>query len=280
VKVPPDLFFNLPKNFRYTFNLTNTGRIFFGTTIAVLGALTLFDRDFPYFLIPADHSWISRVIWVAYAASLFLILTGALIVANKKLTMVSFRLGNVLAAVFLFYQLPYQLFVSDGNSHFGDWENSAKELALAAGAWVVAGSPTNRVTGNVRTDRVMPRLASIGRIVFALMIISFSVDHFLYAEQAADYVPAWIPYHLFWMYFAGLALLAAGIAITINVKTRLAATLLGAMTLTWFLILHVPRIAVAPISDLSGEIASAMLALGYSGIAWVIAGTVNSIDPQ
>jgi hypothetical protein len=47
--------------------------------------------------------------------------------------------GGVLLAVFCFYFIPYQLMASSRYMHFGEWENAAKELALASGALVIAG---------------------------------------------------------------------------------------------------------------------------------------------
>ncbi len=136
--------------------------------------------------------------------------------------------------------------------HFGDWENAAKELALAGGALVIA-----------RTKR-------LGTILFALTIISFSIDHFVYAHEAADYVPAWVPHHVMWLYITGSALAAAGIAILFDIKRKLGATLLGVMIFIWVIILHIPRVIAGPM-DNSGESSSAFLALAYCGIAFVIA---------
>jgi uncharacterized membrane protein len=70
-----------------------------------------------------------------------------------------------------------------------------------------------------------------GAALFSLTIISFGIDHFLFAHEASDYIPSWVPNHLFWMYFTGSALLGSGIAIILNVRRGLAATLLGGMIL-------------------------------------------------
>jgi hypothetical protein len=75
------------------------------------------------------------------------------------------------------------------------------------------------------------------------------------------------------MYFTGSALLGSGIAIMLNVWRALAATLLGSMIFTWFIILHIPRVIADPSG---GEVASAMLALAYCGIAFVIAAAAGS----
>jgi uncharacterized membrane protein YphA (DoxX/SURF4 family) len=251
-------------------NLAKPGRIFFGLSIAVFGFLTLYFDDFPYMMIPPKHRGIPGFEIIAYFSGALLLFAGLGILLGKKVRPISLVLGSVLLLIFCFYFIPYQLFVSKNNMVFGDWENAAKELTLASGALVIAGCfPAQNESSGMR---LLAKAIPLGVILFALTIISYSVDHYLYAEGAAEYVPSWIPYRLFWAYFAGAALFASGLAILIRVKTRLAATLLGAMILSWFLMLHVPRIVVSPSVYLGSEVASAFLALAYSGIAFVIAG--------
>jgi uncharacterized membrane protein len=225
-------------------------------------------------MIPPDHSWIPAIAIYIFGAAL--IFAGVFIVLEKRIRTISLLLGTALLLIFCFYFIPYEFFVSPNYMHFSDWENAAKELALAAGAFVIAncfpGKNENRVI------RFLNKLASCGTILFSITIISFSIDHFLFADAAKDYVPSWIPYHLFWMYFAGIALLGSGIAIILKIRVRLFAFLLGVMIFTWFIILHIPRIIVSPVADIGGEITSAFIALAYSGIAFVIAGVVKKKD--
>lgn len=254
-------------------NLSKIGRIFYGISIAVIGFLTVYYHDFPYMMIPLNHSWIPGLAVVAYIFGAMLFLSGACIVFEKRTRTISLLLGTALLLIFCFYFIPYEFIVSPNYMHFGDWENSAKELALAGGAFVIAGCFPEK-NGN-RVIRFLNKLAPFGAIIFSITIISFSVDHFLFADAAKDYVPSWIPYHLFWMYFAGVALLGSGIAIILKIKPGLFAALLGAMIFTWFIILHTPRVIVSPVADIGGEIASAIIALAYSGIAFVIAGAAK-----
>jgi uncharacterized membrane protein len=246
------------------------GRVFFGAAIGVLGLLTIYYRDFPYMLIPPKHSWIPGLTIIAYLSGALLLLAGVCIVLEKKIRPASLLLGGVLLLIFCLYFIPYQLLVSANNKEFGDWENAAKELALSSGAFVIAGSFSKINEKGI--FGFLSKLEPFGAILFSMTIFSFGVDHFLYAKDIVDYVPSWIPFHLFWIYFAGIALLASGVAIMLKIKAQLAATLLGTMTLIWFIILHIPRVIVSPVAYLGSEIASAFLALAYSGIAFVIAG--------
>ncbi|GHN00414.1 hypothetical protein WSM22_19030 [Cytophagales bacterium WSM2-2] len=251
-------------------NLSNIGRIFFGISIAIMGLLTIYYGDFPYMLIPPKHSGIPGIRILAYVSGVMLTLAGAGIAFEKRIRPISLLLGSVLLLIFCFWFIPYQLLISPNYMHFGDWENAAKELTLASGALVIAGcySGNNENTLIRSLSKVIPS----GIILFSLTIISYGADHFLYAKEAANYVPSWVPNHLFWVYAGGVGLAGAGLAIILKIKVELFATLLGSMILTWFIILHIPRIVVSPVAYLGSEIASAFLALAYSGIAFVIAG--------
>jgi len=72
---------------------------------------------------------------------------------------------------------------------------------------------------------------------------------------------------------AGAGLLSAGIAIILKIKVRLAASLLGTMIFIWFIILHMPKVIVSPFAEIGSEATSALLALAYSGTAFVVAGS-------
>jgi hypothetical protein len=251
-------------------NLSKIGRIFYGIAISGMGFLAIYYRDFPYMLIPPRHSWIPGLTIFAYISGALLILAGISIILEKGIRPVSLLLGTVLLLIFCLYFIPYQLIVSTKYMQFGDWENAAKELALCSGSFVIAGNYSKK------NDSVfvgfLGKLIPFGTIVFSATMISFGLDHFLYGKEAADYVPSWIPNHLFWIYFAGIPLVCSGVAIILKVKVRLIASLLGIMIFIWFIILHIPYVINSSLDGRAGETTSAFLALGYSGIAFVIAG--------
>jgi uncharacterized membrane protein YphA (DoxX/SURF4 family) len=254
-------------------NLFKIGRIFYGIAIAEIGLQTIYYQNFPYIVPLPKNLGAPELIVLAVIFGAMSILAGACIVFEKKIRQVSLLFGSVLLLIFCFYYIPYEFLVSTNYMHFGDWENAAKELALAGGAFVIAGWYPGKIESSL--TGFLGKLIPFGAILFPITIISFSMDHFLYAKEAEGYVPSWIPYHLFWMYFAGAALLGSGIAIILKIRTGLIATLLGAMIFIWFISLHIPRVIVSPFADLGGEVTSAILALAYSGTAFVIAGTAT-----
>src|SRR5450432_2219430 len=254
-------------------NLSAVGRICYGIGIVGMGFLTICYADFPYMLIPPKHSWIPGLAMVSYIFGAMLILAGACIIFEKRIRTISLLLASVLLLIFCSYFIPYQLIVSSKYMQLGDWENAEKELALSGGAFVIAGCFPGK---NEKTlIRFLAKLIPFGTIFFALTMISFGIDHFLYAKEAADYVPSWIPNHMFWIYFAGIPLVGSVIAIILKIKVRLIAALLGTMIFIWFIILHIPYVFASHFADTGGEVTSAFLALAYSGIAFVIAGAAK-----
>jgi uncharacterized membrane protein len=234
-------------------NLSVIGRIFYGIAMGAMGLSTIYYRDFPYMLVPPHHDWMNDHVLVIYLSGALLFLAGLGIVLKKKPGTVSRLLGIILLLIFCFYYIPYELTASSRYAHYGQWENAAKELALAGGALAVAGY-------------------NWGGVLFASTIVSFGIDHFLYGRDATGYMPLWIPGKIFWIYFTGAALFCSGMAIMLKIRPRLAAFLLGMMIFIFFIIVHIQKVIAAPLIANEGEVTSALLALAYCGIAFVIAG--------
>jgi uncharacterized membrane protein len=107
-------------------------------------------------------------------------------------------------------------------------------------------------------------MRAVGRLSLGAFLLVSGVQHYLFTPFVATLVPAWIPNPMFWTYFAGAALIAGGIGLTLAATSRLAATLVGLMVLTWFVVLHVPR-ALAMHNQ--NEWTAVIEALAVSGIA-------------
>lgn len=254
-------------------NLTNTGRVFYGVSIAGIGFPTIYYKSFPYMLFPPQHFLIPGPVALTYICGILFILVGACIVFEKKIRTVSLLFGAVLLLIFCFCFVPYEFMVNSNYKHLAEWENAEKELQLAGGALLIAGCYSERNVGPLY--RFLGKLIPFGVIFFAIPIICYGILHFQFAKNVSTMVPSWITHPMFWTYFAGTALLGSGIAIIFKIKTGLIATLLGTMIFIWFIIIHIPGVISSPSADMEGEVTSAFLALAYSGIALVIAGVAK-----
>ncbi len=80
--------------------------------------------------------------------------------------------------------------------------------------------------------------SSIARIIFAIPFLVFGTFHFLNTEAMLSMVP--IPGGLFWVYFTGLALIAASVSIILNKLTMISCILLAFLLLTFIVTIHIP----------------------------------------
>jgi len=256
-------------------DVIRAGRSFYGTCMAGLGIQQLFYAKFRSVFVPQWPSGIPGLAFWAYLASAALIGAGMAIIFEKKGRGVALVLGGILLALVVFWHVPYMLFVFPHKlSHLGVWVDATKALAFSGGAFVIAGSfPGETASAGEKSPLMgaLEKLIPLGRYLFSFMTVTFGIDHFLYTEHVARMVPAWIPGHIFWTYFAGVALIGSGTAILLKIKLRVVAILQGTMIFLWFVLLHVPSAIANPLVGGGFTVASAFDALGFSGIAFVLA---------
>jgi len=250
--------------------LIKIGRIFFAIMLIGLAGQQIYYADFRPVLLPDWSSHIKGLNYTSYLVTVILLVTGVAIILNKKTREWALISGGMFLLLFLIGHVTYELIVDPYKAHLGVWSNALKETALAGGAFAVAGSlPVS--PGSSGLILFLEKFIPYNRIFFALTMTLFGLDHFLYPEFVATLVPNWVPGHLFWCYFAGVALMLSGIAIILKIQLKTAALLLGLMIFLWLVMLHIPRAIVAPATDKGNELTSVLEALGFSGIAILIA---------
>lgn len=244
--------------------------MFYALAIIAIAVQQLICRDFRPVLVPtAFPAWLPGRLILTWIVSLAMIAACIGIIFEIKSREAALLLGALLLLFTLLLQVPYELNLYPAN--LGVWTDPLKELTLSGGAFIVAGSlPYRRATPGFIS--FMEKLIPFGKYFMAITMVAFGIDHFLYTDFVATLVPGWLPAHIFWTYFAGVALILSGLAIILNIKRRLAAALLGLMIFLWLLILHIPRAIADPYSGAGNEWTSVFEALAFSGIAFIIAG--------
>jgi uncharacterized membrane protein len=127
-------------------------------------------------------------------------------------------------------------------------------------------------TTSTQMDTIIALGGKAGLYFIAATMAIFGVQHFIYLRFVAEFIPAWIPWRVFWACFTGLALIAAAVGIVLRKWDRWAATLLGSMIFLWVILLHTSRVAANPHDP--GEWRGIFQALAMSGFAFVLAGTL------
>lgn len=244
-------------------NFIRAGRAFYGIGLAGIGVQHFLYSDFRPMILPYWPSSIPGLSIGAYLMGALLVVTGLLITFSNKARTIAIGLG-ILFFLLFFFHAYYQLFLGPYSFHLGLWTNALKELAFSGGAFIVAASFADETSFADNNQ-----LLTIGRIFFAIMLIAFGIDHFLYTEFVETLVPDWIPGNRFWTYFGAVALIGSGLCILLKIKVRLVSLLLGIMLLLWFFILHIPRAIKNPGLEKGNEITSVFQALAFSGIAFI-----------
>jgi uncharacterized membrane protein len=241
--------------------LIEVGRVLFG--------IALVDFGIQYVIFATGQSWpLPGPPWypssrgVAGVVGMALLGAGVSIVIRKQAEMAAWIVATLFAVRVVAIHLPRLL----KNIHDpGPWTTIAEVVALCGGALILVG-----VLGSGARRRAA---VEAGRWLYALPLIVFAVQHFMYARFVATLVPSWIPGQYFWALFVGAAFIAAAAAIMTGLMASLASMLLGMMFGSWFFILHLPRV-VAKLHD-GKEWTSAFVALAMSGCALMLAGAVK-----
>ena len=115
------------------------------------------------------------------------------------------------------------------------------------------------------------KLVALGPVFFAAPLAVFGAEHWSNAPSIAQIVPRWMPAHMFWTYFVGLALITAALSIASNIHSRLAAILLGTMFICFVLMIHVPNVVSNPHNRILWAVA--LRDLSFAGAALALAAT-------
>jgi uncharacterized membrane protein len=249
---------------RYNFYLT-TGRIFFGVSILAIGIIHLATANFPTGLLPVSGSLPGRNLFV-YASGIAMIISGILMLTKKYAWPGALLAQGIFLLFLLFLHIPKLITHLNVSS---EWTPAFEVFMLFSGALILGGIV---LTGD-RHENARHKLIATGKYCFAISLFVFAVLHFLFTKFVVSIIPGWIPWPLFWAYFAVAAFFAASLSIFIQKRVRLSATLLSLMFFLWVCMLHVPEL----IADIHIETSwtNLFVPLAMSGIGLLIAGTAK-----
>ncbi len=115
--------------------------------------------------------------------------------------------------------------------------NAYKTLALSGGAFIFSASFFKENGQNGYKFISNKALILTGTIFISLFFIIGGSSHFKYHEFVVNFIPSYIPFHVFWTYFCGIALMAGGIGLFIKpVRHKWAAVLSAWVVLGWFVL--------------------------------------------
>ena len=88
--------------------------------------------------------------------------------------------------------------------------SGAAVLLFLIAAWAVKG--------DIVQARGLDKFVVLSNLCFALPLAVFGAEHLSAAKFIQMGVPSFVPWHLFWAYFVGFALIAAALSIATKIQ--------------------------------------------------------------
>jgi uncharacterized membrane protein len=242
------------------------GRLLFALSVVASGIYQLATGRYVN-LVPVNPARLPHP-WQPYVFGVLFVFVGVALLVRRTVSAAAITLAALLLVLFFGFGLPLALaHASTGYV----WVDPLMMLTLLGGVSLVAarrdGLPGNSV------DRVFETATRFVPLALGAFLAYCGVSHFPYAKYVASLIPPWIPAHMFWTYFAAIALIAGGIGVLVPRTARLAATLSGIMLFSWVFLVHIP---LAINTHNVGEISRGFQALSDSAVAFMLAGTLRT----
>ena len=116
----------------------------------------------------------------------------------------------------------------------------------------------------------LDKVVGLSNLCFALPLAVFGAEHLSAAEFIQQGVPSYVPWHLFWAYFVGFALLAASLSIATKIQVRWSGLLFGIMMFLFVAMMDIPGALAKPGDRFGWTLLLRELAFGGGG--WILAG--------
>jgi hypothetical protein len=116
----------------------------------------------------------------------------------------------------------------------------------------------------------LDKVVVLSNLCFAAPLAVFGAEHLSAAQFIQQGVPSYVPWHLFWAYFVGFALLAASLSIATRIQVRWSGLLFGIMMFLFVAMMDIP----GTLANLRDRFAWALLLreLAFGGGGWILAG--------
>ena len=182
-------------------------------------------------------SWMPAHVFWAYFVGCALFAAATSLTVRRFVRLSSTLLGLMFFLFVCMMHIPNA--IGDPKNRFA-WTYALRDLSFAAGAWALAG-----LYSRGSSPQLSKWMISFGRVVIGMAAIFFAVQFFLHPEFAPGFpleklTPSWLPFPRVWGDLTGAILLAAGIALALNKKSRMAATSIGALMTVLTLFLYLP----------------------------------------
>ena len=92
----------------------------------------------------------------------------------------------------------------------------------------------------VERARGLDKVVALSNLCFAMPLAVFGALHLSAARGLSTMVPEFMPWHLFWAYFVGVALIAASLSIATRIQVQWSGLLFGLMMFSFVAMMDIP----------------------------------------
>lgn len=112
--------------------------------------------------------------------------------------------------------------------------------AMSTTGLAVFGAGMALSWGALARWRGLSRMIALGPVFVAAPLATFGALHFSAATALSTMVPGWLPWHLFWTYLVGVALIATAASLVTQRMVTWSALLCGCMMFVFIAMIHLP----------------------------------------
>jgi uncharacterized membrane protein YphA (DoxX/SURF4 family) len=119
-------------------------------------------------------------------------------------------------------------------------ETSRTAVAMCAAGIAVFVFGVWAAKNDIAQARGLEKIVALANLCFAVPLAVFGALHLFGPEFVKDLVPRYMPSRMFWVYFVGCALIAAGFSIAGKIGVRWSGLLVGTMMFMFVAMLYLP----------------------------------------
>jgi uncharacterized membrane protein len=147
------------------------------------------------------------------------------------------------------------------------FEMSRTVVSTCAAGVALLGIGVLAAKNDFAQARGLDKAVVLSNMCFAIPLGVFGVEHFAAAKGISQLVPKFMPWHMFWTYFVGIALIAASLSISTKILVRWSGLLIGIMFLIFVSMMDLPGTLKSPHNRIIWALLCRELSFGAGGLA-------------
>jgi uncharacterized membrane protein len=263
------------------------GSVSFAMAMAIFGMDHLVAAKAVSTVVP---SWIPGQLFWAYFVGVALIAAALSLATQIQSRLASALLGIKIFLFVLLIHIPACFAIPYDKTRltivFRDSALSAGALAFAVSSFEQARMGSTRGgVGPAHLHNVGSKLIAAARLLIAIAIGVFGIDHFLYPTFAPGIpqegpvfvtMPSWIPGHVLWAYLTGTIFVVGTAGLATRKYARSAATVLGSTVLVLAVFVYLP-LTIDKASDVANGLNYLAIHFALAGSVFLLAGSLPAV---